>query len=315
MDFLKYKIESSRNIKPNSLKAYLISIKKLNEYITNKEYKNLDFLKDEEKVLEKLETLKLTTQKNYLSAVIVALSAFKDKYEDDLKTYRKRLDELNEKYNSEIKKNEKTEKQDKNWVSMKELRKVMNSFKNDLKERGAFGKEELSRRELDLMQRWVVASLYLTDDNPPIRLDYGNMRIISEKDFDKLKEDDLEKNYLVVKNRASKYFHFGDYKTEKTYNKKEIKVGKKLNSVLNIWLKHNKRGALLYDTKGNPMSSNTLGKYIKKTFEKTGKEVSVNMLRHIYISEKFPPQKEQEKEDVASKMMHSKDTQNTYSKK
>ena len=104
MDFLKYKIESSRNIKPNSLKAYLISIKKLNEYITNKEYKNLDFLKDEAKVLEKLDTLKLTTQKNYLSAVIVALSAFKDKYEDDLKTYRKRLDELNEKYNSEIKK-------------------------------------------------------------------------------------------------------------------------------------------------------------------------------------------------------------------
>jgi hypothetical protein len=312
---LKYKINTSRKIKPNSLNAYLISIKKLNEFITDKEYKNLDFLKDEEKVLEKLETLKLTTQKNYLSAVIVALSAFDDKYEDDLKTYRKRLEELNEKYNSELKKNEKTEKQGKNWVSMKELRKVMNGYKNDLKERGAFGKDELTRRELDLMQRWVVSSLYLTDDNPPIRLDYGNMRIISEKDFDKLKEDDLDKNYLVVKNRANKYFHFGDYKTEKTYSKKEIKVGKKLNSVLNIWLKHNKNGALLYDTKGNPMSANTLGKYIKKTFEKTGKEVSVNMLRHIFISEKFPPEKEQEKEDVADKMMHSKDTQNKYSKK
>lgn len=315
MDNLREKIDSSRNIKENSLNAYLISIKKLNEFITKKEFKNLDFLKDEKKVLEKLKELKLTTQKNYLSAIIVSLSAYGDKYEDDLKTYRKRLEQLNEVYNSEIKKNEKTETQEKNWVSMKELRKVMNSYKLDLKERGAFSKDELTRRELDILQRWVVANLYLNDDNPPIRLDYGNMRIISEKDFEKLKEDELDKNFLVVKNRANKYFHFGDYKTEKTYDKKEIKVGKKLNSVLNIWLKHNKKGGLLYDTKGNPMSSNTLGKYIKKVFEKTGKQVSVNMLRHIYISEKFPPQEEKEKEEVASKMLHSVKIQKAYSKK
>lgn len=315
MDNLKEKIDSSRNIKENSLNAYLISIKKLNEFITKKEFKNLDFLKDEKKVLEKLKELKLTTQKNYLSAIIVSLSAYGDKYEDDLKTYRKRLEQLNEVYNSEIKKNEKTETQEKNWVSMKELRKVMNSYKLDLKERGAFSKDELSRRELDILQRWVVANLYLNDDNPPIRLDYGNMRIISEKDFEKLKDDELDKNFLVVKNRANKYFHFGDYKTEKTYDKKEIKVGKKLNSVLNIWLKHNKKGGLLYDTKGNPMSSNTLGKYIIKVFEKTGKQVSVNLIRHVFISEKFPPQKEDEKEEVASKMLHSKSTQQNYSKK
>jgi hypothetical protein len=305
MDNLREKIDSSRNIKENSLNAYLISIKKLNEFITKKEFKNLDFLKDEKKVLEKLKELKLTTQKNYLSAIIVSLSAYGDKYEDDLKTYRKRLEQLNEVYNSEIKKNEKTETQEKNWVSMKDLKKVMNSYKLDLKERGAFSKDELTRRELDIMQRWVVANLYLNDENPPIRLDYGNMRIISENDFDKLKDDELDKNFLVVKNRTNKYFHFGDYKTEKTYSKKEIKVGKKLNSVLNIWLKHNKKGGLLYDTKGDPMSSNTLGKYIKKVFEKTGKQVSINLIRHIFISEKFPPQKEDEKEEVASKMLHS----------
>jgi hypothetical protein len=303
MDNLREKIDSSRNIKENSLNAYLISIKKLNEFITKKEFKNLDFLKDEKKVLEKLKELKLTTQKNYLSAIIVSLSAYGDKYEDDLKTYRKRLEQLNEVYNSEIKKNEKTETQEKNWVSMKDLKKVMNSYKLDLKERGAFSKDELTRRELDIMQRWVVANLYLNDENPPIRLDYGNMRIISENDFDKLKDDELDKNFLVVKNRTNKYFHFGDYKTEKTYSKKEIKVGKKLNSVLNIWLKHNKKGGLLYDTKGDPMSSNTLGKYIKKVFEKTGKQVSINLIRHIFISEKFPPQKEDEKEEVASKML------------
>ena len=315
MDSLKEKIDTSRNIKANSLHAYLISIKKLNEFITNNEFKNLDFLKNEKKVIEKLDTLKLTTQKNYLSAIIVALSAYGDKYESDLKTYRKKLEELNELYNSEQSKNEKSEKQGKNWVSLNELRKVMNQYKNDLKERGSFNKSELSKKETDLMQRWVVSSLYLTDENPPIRLDYGNMRIISEKNFDSLDKAELKGNFLVVKNRATKRFSFGNYKTEKTYKQKEIKVGKKLNSVLNIWLKFNKKGGLLYDSKGHPMSSNGLGKYIKKTFAPTGNEITINMIRHIFISEKFPAEKEDEKEEVAGKMMHSVNIQRAYAKK
>ena len=318
MDFLSFKIKKSRDIKENSLNAYLISIKKLSEFITDKkEFESISFLTNEEKVLEKLKELKLTTQKNYLVAIIVALSSFKDKYKDDLVKYRKRLDELNEVYNSEIKKNQKTEKQDKNWVSMKQLRKVLNAYKNDLTERGVFGKDrdEVSKREYDLLQRWIVANLYLTDDNPPVRLDYGNMRLLSEKDYDKLKDEDLKKNYLVVKNRNTKTFSFGNYKTDKTYKLKKINVGKKLNSVLNIWLKFNKNGSLLYDTKGNPMTANGLGKYIKKVFEPTGKDVTVNLLRHVAISEKFPPQEQTAREEMASKMMHSKEIQSDYSKK
>ena len=54
----------------------------------------------------------------------------------------------------------------------------MNSYKLDLKERGAFSKDELTRRELDIMKRWVVGNLYLNDEKQQMRLDYGNMRII-----------------------------------------------------------------------------------------------------------------------------------------
>jgi len=316
MDYLKYKIEKARDIKPNSLKAYLISIKKLNEYMTDEEFKDLDFLKDEDKVIEFLETsFALTTQKNYLASIIVALSAYGKKYESELTDYRKRLDELNEKYNKEISKNEKTDKQDKNWVTLKQLRRVLNSYKADLQERGTFKKSEVSKKEFDILQKWVVGNLYVNDDNPPIRLDYGNMRVIKDDEYNKLSDKDLKENYLVVKSRNSKFFSFGNYKTEKTYKLKKVDLGKKLNSVINIWLKYNKNGSLLVDTKNNSMSSNQLGKYIKKVFSPTGKEISVNLLRHIYISEKFPVEKEDEKEEVASKMLHSKSTQGTYAKK
>lgn len=318
MDFLKFKIEKARpNIKENSLKAYLISIKKLNDYMTDgEEFKNLDFLEDEDKVLEFLSTsFKLTTQKNYLAAIIVALDAFGDKYEDELNDYKDRLNELNEKYNEEIEKNEKNEKQDKNWMSLKELRKIINSYKSDLTERGTFKKETLTPKEKDIMQRWVVGNLYTNDDNPPIRLDYGSMRVIKHSDYEKLSEKELKENYLVVKSRNNKFFSFGNYKTDKTYGVKEVHVGKKLNSVLNIWLKFNKSGALLLNARGKPMNSNQLGKFITKTFSPSGKQISVNLLRHIFISEKFPPEKEKEKEEVADKMMHSKSMQKDYSKK
>ncbi len=316
MDFLKYKIEKARNIKANSLKAYLISINKLNDYMTDEEFKNLDFLKDEEKVIEFLETsFALTTQKNYLSAIIVALSAFKNKYDDELIGYRNRLDELNEKYNSEISKNEKNKKQGENWQSLKQLRHILNQYKAELMDRGAFKKTELTKKEMDILQKWLVGNLYINDDNPPIRLDYGNMRIIKDDEYEKLNKKELENNYLVVKSRNNKMFSFGNYKTDKTYSTQKIKVGKKLNSIINIWLKYNKNGSLLIDSKGNSMSSNQLGKYISKVFAPSGKNISVNLLRHIYISEKFPAEKEDEKEEVAKKMLHSKATQGTYSKK
>lgn len=320
MDFIKFKIEKSRkNIKPNSLNAYLISLRKLKEALTDeKEIKNLDFLKNEEKVIEFLhENYKLTTQKNYLAAIIVGLDAFGEKYEDEIIDYKSYLDELNNDYNTQISKNEKTEKQNKNWVSLKTLRKVMNEKKNDLIDRGVFKKDadEITRRQFNQLQEWVVANLYLNDENPPIRLDYGDMRVIKETDYNNLNKKELKENYLVVKSRNNKYFSFGNYKTEKTYNLKKIDVGKKLNSVLNIWLKYNKNGSLLVDTRGNSMSSNQLSKYVKKVFKETGKDINVNLLRHIYISEKFPPEKEKEKEEVAEKMHHSVKTQGTYSKK
>ena len=320
MEKLREAIDKKRNIKEISLKAYLISIKKVHNAILgeDKEMENINFLKDEEKVLEAIEGLKLNTQRNYLSAIIVSLDAMNDdgEYDKELKEYREYLETVNKSYYEQLNKNEKTEDQDENWVSLKELRKVMNGYKADLADRDVFKKETLTKKQFDILQKWVVANLYLNDSNPPIRLNYGDMAIIKEKDFEKLSDEDLnENNYLVIKSRTNKKFHFGNYKTKKSQGIKTIPVGKILNSVLNIWLKHNDQPYLLLDSQGNKMNSNQLSKYINKVFEPTGKKINANLLRHIYISEKFPVEKNNEKAEVASKMGHSVDTQNSYAKK
>ena len=324
MNKIKKAIDDARNIKPNSLRAYTISINKLHNALFNKDIDEtsdkanpLDFLKDEDGVLKAIKDLKINTQKNYLSAVIVALDSMNPKrYETELKEYREYLDDLNKEYIKELEKNEKTSNQKENWVSLKELKKVMNSYKRDLQDRDVFKKESLTKKQRDILQMWVVANLYLHDDNPPIRLDYGGMKVIGISEYNDLTNDEEESNnYLVVNSRTKKFFHFGEFKSKKAHGIKKIPVGKVLNSVLNIWLRFNDTGYLLVDSRDKPMNSNQLSKYISKVFAPTGKKITANQLRHIYISEKHPVEVNDSKKETASKMMHSVSTQEKYSKK
>ena len=62
------------------------------------------------------------------------------------------------------------------------------------------------------------------------------------------------------------------------------------------------------------MSSNGLTKYIQKVFEPTGKKISANLLRHIYISEFMTGPSLKEKEALGEKMGHNTQTQELYVK-
>jgi len=316
MDVLKDKINSSRNIKDKSLNAYLISLRKLHEKINpDKEFPStLSWLKNKDKVMEHLVDMKLTTRKNYIAAIIVALSTDKEKYEKELKEYRDVLDGVAKEYKDGVEEQRKSEKESANWVSLDKLRKVMRKYKAEIMEKGLLKKDELNKKEMDLLQKWVVSSLYILDDNPPLRNDY-TMKVISKSDYDKLSDKEKnDNNYLVVKSRNNKFFSLGEYKTDKKYGLKKIDVGSKLNSVLNIWLKYNKSGYLLLNSKGDPMNANSLTKYLNKVFEPTGKKISSTMIRHIFISEKIGGPTLKEKQEIADKMGHSVNTQELYKK-
>ena len=150
---------------------------------------------------------------------------------------------------------------------------------------GTFNKNkgEISRKEHDLLQKWMVGSLYVIDNNnPPLRNDYTPMQIISLTDYNKLDDSDLQdNNYLVVVSRNKKFFSFGEYKTSKTYGIKKIDLGSKLNSVMNIYLKFHDSKFLLLNNRGEPMSSNGLTKYIQKVFEPLAKHTQHLSLIHI----------------------------------
>ena len=99
-------IDDSRNIKENSLRAYMISLKKIHEKLdTDSEFDDISSWlvgKNVERVINLLGEMKITTRKNYLAAVIVALTTDKDKYEAPLKEYREYLDIIVEEYNTQM---------------------------------------------------------------------------------------------------------------------------------------------------------------------------------------------------------------------
>jgi hypothetical protein len=316
IETLKKKINDKRDIRESSLNAYIFNINKLHKLMFDKNVESLDFLKKKDDVMKAIESKKLSTRKSYLASVVVSLMAT-DSDEDLIKFYRNEMEDLAKKFNQEMVTQRKSETQDKNWVSLERLRKVMRKYRNELNEKKIFqkDKDKLTNKEFDLLQKWVVSSLYILDDNPPLRNDYL-MKVISQKDYDKLTEDQKKKqNYLVNKSRNNKTFSLGEYKTAGKYGTKLIPVGKKLNSVLNIWLKFNTSGNLLLNSKKEPMTSNGLTKYLNKVFEPTGKNnISSSMIRHIFITDKFPPKLE-EKQEVADKMGHSVSQQELYAKK
>ena len=320
MEAITEAIKKSRNLKESSVKAYVFNLQKLHDKMFNhKNIQDLDFLKDTTEVIETLNDLKLSSRKTYLAAIVVALATQEEKYEKPLKEYRELMMDHIQEYKGIQEEQSKSDSQKENWTSMASIKKVPRRYKKELVDRKIFDKDpkDVNKKEMDLIQKWLVSSLYVLDDaNPPPRNDFTPMKVISFKQFTDIPDGEKEKNnYLVIQSRNKKFFSLGEYKTDKTYGLKRIDLGSKLNSVINIYQKFNPGEYLIYNSRGGPMTPNGLTKYLNKTFEPTGKKnISSTMLRHIYITEKLGGPTLKEKKALAEKMGHSVATQEIYKK-
>jgi len=305
IDFEKLIKTDRPEIKDNSIRSYLITLRKLND---NKELIDLKFLKKYDDIVEKIEPLKLTTKRNYISSILVILRAYNKKsFDKVLDQYKKLLATLNEEYTNKINSHEKSEKQENNWVKLDDLKKGLSLFKKEIKDKEIKDKEKLTKKDMNLLKKYLIVALYTLQ--PPVRLNYSNMKIInSEKDVEP------EKNYLLVKGRNKKTLIFQDYKTAKTNGRVDKKVPKELNSILNLYLKYHKSKYLILDAKGNPITANGLGKLITSSFDFTGKSVTLNLLRHIYISSKIDLDAIKAQKELAKSMHHSESMQESYAK-
>lgn len=311
------KIKEHRpNLKNASMDMYLRNLAKINKEKGGKDLYLVKTLEDKEYIDKFLENKKDNTKKNYLSSIVVILMAMKKK-KSLIDYYRNKMELLGNSINQFLQTQKKTEKQNENWVELKTLQKVVNTYKKEIMERGLLKKDyqDLTSKQKELIKKWVVGSVYVLDpeNNPPLRADIGEMKILKNNEYNDLTEAELKKNYLVIIGRKKKFFHLGDYKTDGKFGNKIIKIGTKLNNVFNKYLLNYDGDFLLTDSKGKPMTPNQLTKFVLKTFSPTDKQVGISMIRHIVISHLFPPQTD-EKKELADKMLHSVAVQNEYAK-
>ena len=304
MDIFK-KIEEKRpNLKENSIKAYVITIQKLNG---DKEIKDLDFLAKKENIKEKLDNLKLTTQRNYLTAVLVVLQAY-DANQKLIDYYKNLINALNEKYNSIMSQNQKSEKQEANWSSMEELKKVFKDLEKEVLALDLKNKIKIKPAEFNKLQDYLIAGLYTL--LPPVRLDYAPCFIIPSKT-----QATKSTNYLVNSGRNRKSFFIQEYKNVSSRGPQTIDIPPKLNTIINMWLRWNDTNYFLLNNRKEVLSANGLGKHLTRIFAPTGKHLSINLLRSIYISENMNMEAIKASEKMANDMMHSTSVQkNIYYK-
>lgn len=320
---IKDKIKIARpNIRPSSLTLYGNTLNKLNKLFHNNTNEDISIssltslLNKKKKVCGIINEKKPNTQKSYLASIVVYLMAVEES-EELISYYRDLMEHIAKEQDEKTNKQIKTPNQEKNWASLSELKSELEKQRKEIMRDRLWNKdpETISNKDFETLQKFVVGSLYIGDDsNPPLRSDYGDMKKTCMKDYGKLSDDDLKKNWIVNQSRNKKFFHLGEYKTSKTYGEKKIPIGSELNKILNKWLKINKYDYLLVNKLKKPMTPNQLTKYVPRVFEGTGKNIGISLLRHIYISEKFPPIL-QEQEETADLMAHSVNQQSKYSKK
>lgn len=283
MNSIKQKIlKQNPKLKTTSLDHYLLTLKKLSEYLEFKNF-NVKYFNDHSSVINFIENesnFALPTKRNYITAILVVLKTNKKvnkKVVEAYTTYHKNLTDIqNDLYSNNVK----TEKEELNWISIADIKSKITELNNKLTE------SKTSSENIDLFQQYLILNLYSL--LPPIRNDYAGETLVLK--------DETENKTNSTKNRIilnDKQFILCSYKTSSSYGSKVIDIPNELIEIIKNWI--TLRENLGLSTKylliklTNPkecMSKNMLTKTLNKIF--SPKKVSTTLLRKIYLSEKYP---------------------------
>jgi integrase len=205
---------------------------------------------------------------------------------------------------NQLSKNEKTERQEKNWVTMDEIQNVFNTVETIAKPY-LLSKVPLAGLPLQIVQQYVILALTSGLFIAPRRSqDWTEMKI---NGVPKSKKDITDYNYI-----SGNTFHFVKYKTAATYGEQTVEIPKKLKTIITKWKKLNPYNDMLVNTDGTQMSVVRLSQILNKIFEK---QVSTSLLRHIYISDRLQNMPTlQDMKETANNMGHSVMMQLEYAK-
>lgn len=318
---LTTQLKEKKKLSESSIKTYIRNLLKLN---LDEPFKNFNFLKDIKLIQHRLEAYKENTKRNYLISIVSVLSIYDkpaikklhDKYYDLMMA---KSDQIKK----DVKPNEMTETQEKNWISWddvlkkyKELGEIVNGFVD---------KKGISDEQYNVLLSYVILSLYILQ-SPRRNKDYQIMKVTN--DYNELSKAYTKNNNYI--DLSKKDFIFNTYKTSSKYGTQKIAINDDLWNVLLKYFKHHKlisfkkpnKSPVLNDNDnndwfliyrdGSPLDKvNSITRILNKVFDKA---IGSSMLRHIYLTGKYGEVLENQTKD-ASDMAHSEAMQKDYIKK
>jgi hypothetical protein len=306
MDLIEHLSAGSR--KQSTIDSYERRLRVLND---GRPVDNLAFLYNYDIILEKIQKYKMATQRGFIIAIVSVLKDVKI-----MKSMYEKYSKLLEHYNHEMKNNNtKSETQKDNWITQEEVYSAYNRLYEDVYPILCSKKKSITALDFGKITDLIILSLFVLQ--PPRRiLDYMIMHIVKNLP----KQMDPEINYLSL---ATNTFYFNNYKTSGTYKTQEVVVSDKLREILDCYIKIHplkmtaKIGIpLLCNYEGKPFStSNQITKLLNKIFMRyTGKKISINLLRNIFLTNKFKPQNDTLNETAYDMGTSPGMIQNTYIK-
>ena len=158
--------ETKKQISKSSAeKVYLIKYKILRKNL-DPDAENPEFLLDFDKTMkfvnEKYQNIQ--TRKSVFTSILAVLNS----HGLDSKKYKDEQTKLLIDIEKNVDKHKKTEKQNENWTTLANLRSVIPYYEKLIND----PKLESQEQQYELLKKWIVAQLYVgDDDNPPFRFD------------------------------------------------------------------------------------------------------------------------------------------------
>jgi hypothetical protein len=279
------------NLSESSIKTYTNVLKSMFKDIwPGKEFDHTLYITEQEKAMNHMQSIKFNIRKTILSALVSFTTGVVQT------KYRNQMMEDSQKYTALQHQHIKTEEQKENWMSWKEIEEHLAKLKNQYYY--VFKEEKPTREEIMNLQSYVILACYVL--MPPRRaMDYCKMKV---RNYDKATDNFYEGGK----------FHFLQYKTAKFMGVQIQKVPKTLELLLRKWIAFHDMDYLFANSDDKEIAGSGMTKILNTIFKP--KLISVNMLRHIYITEKSAPLIDKLKE-TADAMAHSTGMQGLYVKK
>lgn len=292
------------NIGESSVRTYMCSIKRIVKDTKIDMETTDDFVKNVDEIIKAAKEYTPMVRKSRLTSVVILLDdkdELNDKGEyqdadknDALKKLRYVILTDSKTVDNEESKQELSEKQKKNFLPQNEIINIYNVLKEQTIP--LFKLHTLNKKQFEMMQLYVLLSLYVLI--PPRRsMDYS---------FFKIRNVNPEVDNFFIAGKKKKdlgSFIFNQYKNSKKLGAQIIeRIPRDLEKIIDKWKQYNKSDYLLINNVGNQVSGSKIALWLNQIF---GKNISVSMLRHIYLSNKFGDVNLNDLKDTAKDMGNS----------